>query len=49
MPVIHRNFKAFIFCETDRKILEEYEAGPDPEDESVYTCWVASEAGKVCV
>ncbi|KAL5480403.1 hypothetical protein ACEPAI_1673 [Sanghuangporus weigelae] len=46
MPLKYRNFKAWIYCENDGKILEEYQAGPDPDDETVYTCWVASEAGK---
>ncbi|KAL5501034.1 hypothetical protein ACEPAH_9421 [Sanghuangporus vaninii] len=46
MTLKYRNFKAWIYCENDGKILEEYQAGPDPEDNMVYTCWVASEAGK---
>ncbi|KAL5514063.1 hypothetical protein ACEPAG_2824 [Sanghuangporus baumii] len=46
MTLKYRNFKAWIYCENDGKILEEYQARPDPEDNMVYTCWVASEAGK---
>ncbi|KAH8113120.1 hypothetical protein DFH11DRAFT_363268 [Phellopilus nigrolimitatus] len=40
----HRNFRAWLFCDGD--VLEEYKVMQDPEDEKVYTCWVASEAGK---
>ncbi|THH09501.1 hypothetical protein EW145_g1963 [Phellinidium pouzarii] len=40
----HRNFKARILC--DGELLEEYKGAQDAEDERVYTCWVASEAGK---
>lgn len=47
MPLEHRNFRAWIDCDGDGDILEEYKAAQDPEDEKVYTCWVASEAGKV--
>lgn len=44
MPV-HRQVQASI--EVNGSPLEEYGGKQDPENERVFTCWVASEVGKV--
>lgn len=40
----HRNFKCWLLVDGEPR--QEFEGTPDPEDERVYTCWVASEVGK---